>query len=223
MAAPTRRPLAEVSTWIQVISAVSSSTMPRRTERHGHIVELGNDERAAIVDGLVELEPLQSGVVGGDPFDHHRRVVLADGERVWRNPERIDEVEPAFGLVGRRKGSSCQPPQRRSARAFDEPLAPSPEEIAVDTAICKALERLEGFPQGEVDDHQRVVEDADVGGIAGVRLQPPEITRRAFSGTVHERKGINEIADPRIIDRMAQRGDVELGEVATSRRFTCCD
>ena len=48
------------------------------------------------------------------------------------------------------------------------PVGAPSKELAMHASIGEGLQCVERFPDRQVDDHQRIVEDPDVGGIAGV-------------------------------------------------------
>ena len=108
---------------------------------------------------------------------------LAHLERVRRGTERIDELEPPFGVsvVGRSPAGihhiavRVEPSTNHSARRRKNSRW-MPRK-------ANAFKRLDRRPHREVDDDERIVEHLDVGRVAGVGLQPPHEAGCLISGT----------------------------------------
>ena len=147
-----------------VVDFHDDKTAPLRSRDLGIVVQLSDHCRGA-------------GVIGPDSLDRHGRKVLTHSKGVRRSTEHVDELEPALGIASRREHTGRRPPQGGARRTGHEPLGPPAEEIAMNPSISECLQRFERLPHRQVDDHQRVIEDPDIRGVATVGLQPPDEAR----------------------------------------------
>ena len=74
-------------------------------------------------------------------------------------------------------------------------------------------EGVGGLPDAEVDDDQRVVVDADGGGVALFGLEPPDEAGGVFGETIEGVESGHEGLDARVVERGDEAGDVVLRKV----------
>ena len=76
-------------------------------------------------------------------------------------------------------------------------------------AECEDL----GRPDAEVEDPERIIAVLERRGVAGVVPEPPDEARASFGERVHLVECLDERCRLRCVDRTAEWGDVELGEM----------
>src|SRR5262245_34907156 len=120
-------------------------------------------------------------------------------------------LEARDGFLNTRPGPGRYPPHHK-IRAIEvfEPFRTTAVEPFVDRLIDEALERLDIFPNRQVD------RDAGIGiwprarGVPAFVSVTPDETRRALGQAVHHRQVVGEIRHARIIDLVANATDVQL-------------
>src|SRR5260370_8251324 len=65
-----------------------------------------------------------------------------------------------------------------------EPLGTITDYLRVIRIVGETVQRLDGLPDGHVDDHERIVVESDVGGIARFQLEPPDKARRLVGKSI---------------------------------------
>src|SRR5688500_13162488 len=94
------------------------------------------------------------------------------------------------------------PPEHemRLARRL-EPLAPPAVEVNVPAAIGELEELLDGLPDREVDDDQRVVPHAHRGRVTIRHLMPPDEAWSAIAKRIDRLEVRHEVGNARVIQR----------------------
>ena len=78
----------------------------------------------------------------------------------------------------------------------------------------EALQRLHIFPHRQIRQNGRVVIDSHVHGMPALVLQTPDEAGHLLGKTVHAFDVVDEFGHARIIERITDPRDVELGEMA---------
>src|ERR1700759_2307471 len=123
-------------------------------------------------------------------------------------------------LVHRGTRAGRHPPhhQRRVERL--EPFLAPAEKTAVYGLPDEALPRLDVFPHSQVRQHVGIVIDGHAHGIAALVLQPPDEALDLLRQSVHPRDILGEFAHARIVERILDPRDGELGEMADAGHFS---
>src|SRR5580700_5484250 len=102
--------------------------------------------------------------------------------------------------------------EMRHPRLF-EPISLAVVELLVDCRPHKALERFHALPHREVNRHGWVARGTDSSRIVAVVLEPPHEPLAALGESVDAIEVRHERRHARIIRRIAEPADVELGDV----------
>src|ERR1700722_20140949 len=100
----------------------------------------------------------------------------------------------------------------RRPRVF-EPISLAVVELLVDCRPHKALQRFHALPRRQVDRHRRVAHRTDGSRIVAVVLEPPHEPFAALGESVDAIEVRHERRHARIVRRIAEPADVELGDV----------
>jgi hypothetical protein len=115
-------------------------------------------------------------------------------------------------LVGSRLVAAGDPPQRgRRGRDALEPLVATAHVVAVRGAVDVGVQVLVGAPDGQIDDHPRVA--GLVGPAQVARFVAPDEPRRLVGEPVDPVQRGDELPYAGRVDREAQAGEVDLGEL----------
>ncbi len=122
--------------------------------------------------------------------------------------------EPLGRVLDARQRVAGDPPERGVGLGVTlEPGAPAAQHGKVRrVAEGEGLERVDGLPDGQVDDHVRVRERADRRGVAAFALQPPDEPGRGVRPRVDRLQRLDERGEPRVVEGGEQTGDVDLRE-----------
>src|SRR5262245_54193031 len=98
-----------------------------------------------------------------------------------------------------------------------EPLPAAAVETFMDGLVNEALERLDIFPNRQVDRDTRIGIRPCARRVAAFIDVAPNETGRAFGKTVHHRQVVRKIRHTRILDFVADAPDVELRKMMVRR------
>src|SRR5690242_1738071 len=129
---------------------------------------------------------------------------------------RNQMVETRHPLCHRGTMRGGDPPQHQGCLDGREPLFAARIKTLVQGLPYETLERLHIFPHCQVRQNGRIVIDPHVHGVAARVLQAPDKARNIVGKTIHPSDVVDEFAHPRIIERIADPRDVELGEMAAA-------
>ena len=139
---------------------------------------------------------------------------LAERERRRRRTVRPEVLEPCDGFLDRRDRVFIDPPQAHSRlRRGLEELSPPTQELSVPRPIGEVGQRLDRFPDREVDDRECVVERIDARRVAAVVFETPHEAGTRLRQFVDRIQVRTKVVDHRVVDRRTQSRDVQLGEV----------
>src|SRR4029077_6946022 len=140
-----------------------------------------------------------------------RNALPAEGVVAWAT--RFKLIEPRYGFrqIGPMPGRN--PPQHQ--RGFDrlKPFAAAATKTPMQRLPDEALKRLDVFPNGKVRQNARVVIDRHVHGMTTGVLQTPDETIDLLRELVHTLDVLDKLGHARIVERIANPRDVELGQM----------
>ena len=176
---------------------------------------------------LVGAPPTATGSAGGSEAVRRgrRRSSASTGKRrAWgeallerersrrRSSRSVERSRQGLGHRGDRS-SGVHHSANRTCR-IARTLAPPTHETDVRRSVDVVSQRLDRLPDRQVDGEQLVlVHRADRGGIAVLRLEPPDETRRRVGERVDPVEVGDEVGDQRVIDTRPQSPDVDLREM----------
>ena len=127
---------------------------------------------------------------------------------------RVEVGEALLGLVDAGDVAGGHPPQRdKGAGELLEPLLPLAKQLRVGGAVDEGLERVGGFPNGQVEEDAVVIVGAEVGGVSRGGLQAPDEAGAAVGEGVDFIEPLDEASHERAVERGSHSGDVDLGHV----------
>ena len=85
--------------------------------------------------------------------------------------------------------------------------------LGVGAPIDEIEQRVDGLPDRHVDDHHRVVEGAEIGGITALVLKPPNEAGGSIGARIDRIQAGDESGHGRMIERMMHPRDVDLGDL----------
>ena len=106
---------------------------------------------------------------------------LRKPERILRGAEFPIVAQAVFRLGGRRDVAHRNPPERVGRLCgLLEPLGAAFEELKMMRLVNVASQRLNRFPDGHVDQFERIFGIDNIGCVSGAGLQPPYKAGRGF-------------------------------------------
>ena len=136
-------------------------------------------------------------------------------EREGRLAVGAQEEQALHGLFERRLLAGVDPPHREvRLRHPHEPFRPVAQGRPVARAVDVTVERGRRSPYGHVHQDRVVVEDADAGGVAAVRLQAPDEARASVGDRVDRLELADEAGHDRVVEGGDHLRDVDLRELA---------
>src|SRR5262245_42726516 len=130
----------------------------------------------------------------------------------WAMRDQVVKPRDAFRHVGTMPRRN--PPQhQRSLDRYEEFFA-ADKETTLQGVPGKALQRFHAFPHRQVRQDGRVVIDAHVHRVPALVMQPPDEALDLVRETMYPVHVLDELAHARIIERITDPRDVELGEMA---------
>jgi hypothetical protein len=137
-----------------------------------------------------------------------------EGEGELGGAVGVELGEAFFGFVYAREVADRNPPEGRDNRVkFFEPEIALRQHFCVGRFVDVVLERINGFPDGHVQEHATVFPGTEVSGIAGVGLEAPdEASGRIREGVEFVEAGDEAVHDG-IIEFRFDAADVDLRDV----------
>jgi hypothetical protein len=157
-----------------------------------------------------QLDPGNDSAVG-------RRERLAKGESLGRWSHFRDQIDPRYALGRRRPMARRNPPQRHIGLHRLEPIPPPAHEIAVSGAVDEGRELLRRLPDRHVQQHHRVVEGLDIGGVVPIAHQAPDEAGLGLRQGVDPVQIVHEVLQDRGVGRRHDPPDIDLGELERRR------
>src|SRR5579885_137018 len=146
---------------------------------------------------------------------------LRPAESVVARAARLEMIESLDALLERRAFVLRHPPQHQRRLDRLEPVLAAAIETAVHGLPDEAFERGGAFPNGQVRQDGRIAVDRHVHGVAAVVLQPPDEAVDLLGQGVDALHVVDELRHARIVERVADARDVELGEVHRAYSAAC--
>ncbi len=140
------------------------------------------------------------------------KLLPAERMLAWAMRDQMIEPRNAFRHVGPMSGGN--PPQDQRGLDRREPFLAPGKETPVQCLPDKAFQRLDIFPHRQIRQDGRVIVDPHVHRVAAFVLQPPHEALDLVGKPVHAFDILDELAHARIVERIADPRDIELGEVA---------
>ena len=126
--------------------------------------------------------------------------------------------EPRHGVFNTRTLTFGDPPQRRwLVRRRDEPLAAAAEKGGVHGVVDVASKVCDGTPDGQIEQHARVVQHADSCRVAARGREASEAPWRAVAQLVDPVDLVAHVGHPRVVERIAHPGKIGLGQGSCHR------
>lgn len=155
----------------------------------------------------------------GAPPLSRRREPLLERERPRTRPLRLEFGKLRLGFFDRRDVAFGDPPEDGERVVFvGEPFASAAVVIGVARVERVLEQRLDIFPDAEVDEDAVVVPDSDGGGVAFFGLVAPDEAGGFIGEAVYFVDAVFEVGDPRVIERCDEPGEVVLGQVVRHGR-----
>ncbi len=106
------------------------------------------------------------------------------------------------------------PPEREVLRAEKlEPFLAALDEAPVNGLVRELVEGFRRLPDRHVHDDRGIFVSRDLCGVAAFVLEPPDKAGTLFGECVDAIEIVDELGDARVVDRMEETADVDLGEV----------